>query len=434
MWESTCTEAGYDALDGARRPRVRRGPRGAPPRARRRGPPRLTGTKHPDSTAHRAEQLARALRVRARGDARPRARGADVPRVEPARRRARGVRGDDRGPPRALLRGPARLRGPADQPGVGGRPGEGRPRAPPARARPRRGPAPPLPRPEPLDRAGRGEDLEDPRVRRARERALPARVREARDRPGAQRDLRAEHSAGERARRDRRRRQDRDALPPGRRRASSTARPSGSTRSSPRVSPPARRADVVARVSRVRLVPLVENVGALAHLPDLLEAYYQALERNHGASDLPTPAGLRTGFDAAESVVRVFVAMSDTAEQSGKIATDAAYTLTIAARDEAERRLAERARRDRRARAPGDVPDRRGPRRVPRRLRPGARGRRQRSSRARTASRCRGSARTRRRGRSVSPRSSARRPRRSGRRPPSERGSASRSSSFSRRA
>jgi phosphoenolpyruvate carboxylase len=37
--------------------------------------------------------------------------------------------------------------------------------------------------------------------------------------------------------------------------------------------------------------------------------------------------------------------MSDTAEQSGKIATDAAYTLTIAARDEAERRLAERARR-----------------------------------------------------------------------------------------
>ena len=109
--------------------------------------------------------------------------------------------------------------------------------------------------------------------------------------------------------------------------------------------PPARRADVVARVSRVRLVPLVENVGALARLPDLLEAYYQALARNHGASDLPTPAGLRTGFDAAESVVRVFVAMSDTAEQSGKIATDAAYTLTIAARDEAERRLAERASR-----------------------------------------------------------------------------------------
>ena len=56
---------------------------------------------------------------------------------------------------------------------------------------------------------------------------------------------------------------------------------------------------VVARVSRVRLVPLVENVGALAHLPDLLEAYYQALERNRGASDLPAPGrGSGRGFDA----------------------------------------------------------------------------------------------------------------------------------------
>ena len=92
-------------------------------------------------------------------------------------------------------------------------------------------------------------------------------------------------------------------------------------------------------------MPLVENVGALAHLPDLLEAYYQALERNRGAADLPAPESLRTGFDAPDAVVRVFVAMSDTAEQSGKIATDAAYTLTVAGRDEAERRLAERARR-----------------------------------------------------------------------------------------
>ena len=44
-------------------------------------------------------------------------------------------------------------------------------------------------------------------------------------------------------------------------------------------------------------------------------------------------------------MVRVFVAMSDTAEQSGKIATDAAYTLLIASRDEAERRLATHAER-----------------------------------------------------------------------------------------
>ncbi len=108
--------------------------------------------------------------------------------------------------------------------------------------------------------------------------------------------------------------------------------------------PPARRAALVAKASRVRLVPLVENVGALAHLPDLLDAYYAALERNRGIADLPGPEGLRTGFDARTSVVRVFVAMSDTAEQSGKIATDAAYTLTLAGRDEAERRLAARAR------------------------------------------------------------------------------------------
>ncbi len=69
------------------------------------------------------------------------------------------------------------------------------------------------------------------------------------------------------------------------------------------------------RVKEVRLVPLVENVGALAHLPDLLEE-----------------------CDAT----RVFIAMSDTAEQSGKIATDVACTLAIAAREEAERRLGRR--------------------------------------------------------------------------------------------
>ena len=107
--------------------------------------------------------------------------------------------------------------------------------------------------------------------------------------------------------------------------------------------PAARRAALSAMVSRVRLVPLIENVGALAHLPDLLEAYYQTLERNLGTSDLPTPAGFSTRFDRAEAVVRVFVAMSDTAEQSGKIATDVAYTLAVAGREEAEKRLAARA-------------------------------------------------------------------------------------------
>lgn len=106
---------------------------------------------------------------------------------------------------------------------------------------------------------------------------------------------------------------------------------------------PSRRAALVDRVRRVRLVPLVENVGALAHLPDLVEAWYEALERNRGALDRPTPEVFRTHFDTAAAVVRVFVAMSDTAEQSGKIATDAAYALAVSGREEAERRLAARA-------------------------------------------------------------------------------------------
>ncbi|MGE5345821.1 MAG: phosphoenolpyruvate carboxylase, partial [Acidithiobacillales bacterium] len=107
--------------------------------------------------------------------------------------------------------------------------------------------------------------------------------------------------------------------------------------------PASRRASLSARVARVRLVPLVENVGALAHLPDLLEAFYRALERGRGAPGLPTPDTFRTDFDRVGASVRVFVAMSDTAEQSGKIATDVAYTLAVAGREEAERRLAERA-------------------------------------------------------------------------------------------
>jgi len=109
--------------------------------------------------------------------------------------------------------------------------------------------------------------------------------------------------------------------------------------------PKARRAELLARVARVRLVPLCENVGARAHLPDLLEAFYLALERGLGVEDLPTPGIFRTSFDRPEAVVRVFVAMSDTAEQSGKIATDTAYTLALAGREEAERRLGAHARR-----------------------------------------------------------------------------------------
>jgi phosphoenolpyruvate carboxylase len=109
--------------------------------------------------------------------------------------------------------------------------------------------------------------------------------------------------------------------------------------------PESKRPELKAHVSRVRLVPLCENVGALSHLPDLLEAFYQALERGRVAEGLPTPSTFTTRFDGTGTMVRVFVAMSDTAEQSGKVATDVAYTLAVAGRDEAERRLAERARR-----------------------------------------------------------------------------------------
>ncbi len=109
--------------------------------------------------------------------------------------------------------------------------------------------------------------------------------------------------------------------------------------------PESERAALRSRVARVRLVPLCENVGALSHLSDLLDAFYQALERGRVAEGLPTPASFTTRFDGTGTLVRVFVAMSDTAEQSGKVATDVAYTLAVAARDDAERRLAERARR-----------------------------------------------------------------------------------------
>jgi aspartate/methionine/tyrosine aminotransferase/phosphoenolpyruvate carboxylase len=106
-----------------------------------------------------------------------------------------------------------------------------------------------------------------------------------------------------------------------------------------------RREALLEKVTRVRLVPLCENVGALARLPDLLEAFYLALERGIGAEELPTPRTFRTAFSRQEATVRVFVAMSDTAEQSGKIATDAALALALSSRSEAERRLAVHARR-----------------------------------------------------------------------------------------
>jgi aspartate/methionine/tyrosine aminotransferase/phosphoenolpyruvate carboxylase len=102
----------------------------------------------------------------------------------------------------------------------------------------------------------------------------------------------------------------------------------------------ARRAQLIERVQRIRLVPLVENVGALARLPDLLESFYGTLQDASGSPGRSSRAGFVTRFDSREAIVRVFVALSDTAEQSGKMATDAAIAMALAARAEAERRLA----------------------------------------------------------------------------------------------
>ncbi len=178
VWESVCTADGYDALDGLD-PKAFATARKKFLKNPRHETLRLTGTKHPDSTTHRAEQLERALHAAPAGRARPREARAEAPRVEPPRRGAAGVRGDDRRPPRAVQRGPPRLRGTPDQPRVARPAREGRPRAPAPRDRPGRGPPPPLPRPEPLHRAGRGEDRPDPRLGRTRERPVPPRLRES---------------------------------------------------------------------------------------------------------------------------------------------------------------------------------------------------------------------------------------------------------------
>ena len=102
----------------------------------------------------------------------------------------------------------------------------------------------------------------------------------------------------------------------------------------------ARRAQLMERVHCIRLVPLVENVSALARLPDLLESFYGALRAGDGSLGPAPHAGFVTRFDSREAIVRVFVALSDTAEESGKMATDASIAMALASRAEAERRLA----------------------------------------------------------------------------------------------
>ena len=164
--------------------------------------------------APRRAGRARAARV-AGGRTEPRAAGADPPRVEPADGSAGRIRGVDRRPARALQRGAARPRGPADQPGLARRAGEGRARPAAAGHRAGRGPAHPVPRAQSLHRAGRGEGREDPRCRRARQRAVPPRLRAPRHHAAAERDPRDQRAADQLDRRDRCRDQDRHAVPAG---------------------------------------------------------------------------------------------------------------------------------------------------------------------------------------------------------------------------
>ena len=234
-------------LRRARRPRPEGVRRGAPAFSREPAPrgPAPHGDEAP--RLHRPpRRAARARPARSpRGRSRPRPPRPDPPRVAPADGGAARVRGVDRRPPRALQRGAARPRGTADQPGLARRPGAGRARSPAARHRPRRGPPPPLPRPQPLHRAGRGEGLEDPRLRRPRERPLPPRVRAGRGRAEAERHPRDHRPPGELHRRDRRRREGGDTLPPGgrgplrrplraRRRVPGRAGPEGASRGASR--------------------------------------------------------------------------------------------------------------------------------------------------------------------------------------------------------
>jgi aspartate/methionine/tyrosine aminotransferase/phosphoenolpyruvate carboxylase len=343
VWESACTGAGYDALDGLE-PRAFAGARARAAAREPQGAVRLTGTKHPDSTAHRAEQLARALRAAPEGTPDRAHRVLTHLEWNPlvdARAEFEETVADLLGPcSEVLLDYEGRQISPewVDVPEKvvlallrhGLVPGEDRHllfRVPNPWIEPDEEKVSKI-----LASVARANVLFllacerlgiAPRRNAIHELSVPQ--VNARAEIGAVVKIGTLYLQAVRGLFD---------GPPDRVDAFLSSRV-----------PAARRAEIVARVSRVRLVPLVENVGALAHLPDLLEAYYQALERGRGFSDLPTPEGLRDGFDAAEAVVRVFVAMSDTAEQSGKIATDAAYTLAVAGRDEAERRLAERARR-----------------------------------------------------------------------------------------
>ena len=343
VWNSVCTEAGYDALDGLDAAAFAAARRGRRNRAWA-DSPRLTGTKHPDSSSHRAEQLARAMRADVESDQSHATRVLSHlewhPLVE-ARQEYEETIADLLGPcNEVLLDYEGRQISPEwlDVPEkvvlallrCGLVPGEDCHLL-------FRVPNPWLEQDEEkigkiLAMAARANALFLLAARRlgldpAQNAIYELTVPQVNARP----DLGALMKIGTLYR------QAIDGLFNG-----SPDRVDEFLRA--RI-PEADRADLIARIARVRLVPLVENVGALSHLPDLLESFYAMLERNRGVPGLPSAAGFVTHAGSPAATVRVFVAMSDTAEQSGKIATDAAFALMAAGREEAEGRLAEHARR-----------------------------------------------------------------------------------------
>ena len=134
--------------------------------------------------------------------------------------------------------------------------------------------------------------------------------------------------------------------------------------------PKARRAELLARVARVRLVPLCENVGALAHLPDLLEAFYLALERGRRGRGSPDPGDLphlvRSPRGRRPRLRRDVGHRRAEREGRHRRRLHACPRGTRGGRAPPRRARAAALR----ARPVGDLPDRRRPGRLPRRVRP----------------------------------------------------------------
>ena len=386
VWESVCTAKGYDALDGLD-PKAFAAARRTFLADPRHETLRLTGTKHPDSTAHRAEQLERAP---GRGAGRRSGPGPDR-----ARRTSSGTRSSRRGS--EYEETIADLLGPCSEVLLDF---EGRQISPDWLDVPekvvlallRHGIVPGEDRhllfrvPNPFIEPDEEKISKILAVGRPRQRPLPPRLREARDRPGAERaspsstvpqvNSDAEIGAvvkigtlylpG-----------DRGALR-GVGRARRRVPPRAGPRGAPRRA--ARRASRRSGSSRSARTSARSPTS-----PTSSRRFYLALERGRGVADLPTPDVFRTRFDGSEA-------------DRPRLRRDVGHRR--AERQDRDRRRLHAGRRrarggrappgraraaDRRAGPDGHVPHRRRARGLPWRIRPRAPGRHHASSRAPTA-------------------------------------------------